>query len=433
MKNTNKALTLIFAVLFAPFVYGVAQAQSALENTATGTGALSSVTGSSYSNTADGDMALHLNTNSYDTAVGAGALYYNTGTANTAVGAFALNYNTTGAQNAAVGSFALESNTSGYDNTADNSFALFANTTGNNNTATGFGALMGPQYVTVDVILEGGSPAAPAVEETGSDNTANGYMALNSTLSGSQNTANGSQALAANTIGAENTANGYMALNLNTTGSNNTAEGVLALQNNTTGQSNTALGYGARSNLTTGDHNIEIGNPGATGDAATIRLGTQGTQTKTYVAGIFGATAARSVPVYVTSNGQLGTLTSSAKFKKNIKDMGNSSDALLALRPVTFQYKSEIDPAGTPQFGLIAEEVEKVSPDLVVHDADHQIYTVRYEAVNAMLLNEFQKQHETIVEQEKHAADQDKTIAEQQKLLQSLAARLDQMEQKETK
>jgi len=154
--------------------------------------------------------------------------------------------------------------------------------------------------------------------------------------------------------------------------------------------------------------------------------------------------------VVVTSTGQLGTIASSAKFKRNIRDMGDASDALLSLRPVTFQYKSEIDPMGTPQFGLIAEEVEKISPDLVLHDANHQIYSVRYEAVNAMLLNEFQKQHETIAEQQKfaddqmkinaeqqktitdqqkHAQEQDKLIADQQKLLQSLVARLDQVEQ----
>jgi hypothetical protein len=151
------------------------------------------------------------------------------------------------------------------------------------------------------------------------------------------------------------------------------------------------------------------------------------------VAGIFGATATGGAAVYVNSSGQLGTLTSSAKFKRNIHDMGSVSDVLMSLRPVTFQYKPEIDPNATPQFGLIAEEVEKVSPDLVVHDENHQIYTVRYEAVNAMLLNEFQKQHETIAAQEKHAEDQDKLIAAQQKLLQSLVARLDQVELAEGK
>ena len=177
-------------------------------------------------------------------------------------------------------------------------------------------------------------------------------------------------------------------------------------------------------------------------EAATIRLGTQGTQTSTYIAGIQGVVVS-GAPVYVSATGKLGTLTSSAKFKKDIKDMGNTSDALLALRPVSFKYKSEFDPSGMQQFGLIAEEVEKVSPDLVLRDAAHQIYTVRYEAVNAMLLNEFQKQHETITGQEQMLTEQEKTIAEQQKfvesqvkinadqqkLLDSLTARLAQLEQ----
>jgi hypothetical protein len=225
--------------------------------------------------------------------------------------------------------------------------------------------------------------------------------------------------------GSQNTGTGFYALYFST-GSRNTADGHRALNYNSTGENNIALGYEAGYNLTTGSNNIDIGNPGVKDEAMTIRLGTQGTQTQAFVAGIFGATVTGGVPIYITSTGQLGTLTSSAKFKKNIHDMGHASDALLSLHPVTFQYKPEIDPAGTPQFGLIAEEVEKVSPDLVVHDADHQIYTVRYEAVNAMLLNEFQKQHEII-------ADQEKTIAEQQKLLQSLAARLDHVEQAERK
>ncbi len=148
---------------------------------------------------------------------------------------------------------------------------------------------------------------------------------------------------------------------------------------------------------------------------ATIRLGTPGTQKAAYVAGISGVTVTGGVPVYVTPNGQLGTLTSSAKYKRDIRDMGDSSGVLLALRPVTFEYKPEIDPAGTPQYGLVAEEVEKVAPELVVRDAGHQVYSVRYEAVNAMLLNEVQKQQ--------------KQLVEQQKLIASLAARLDQIEQ----
>jgi hypothetical protein len=142
-----------------------------------------------------------------------------------------------------------------------------------------------------------------------------------------------------------------------------------------------------------GSGNIDIGTGPASGDTDTIRIGAQGAQTNAFIAGIYGATAASGVPVYVTSSNQLGTLTSSRKYKEDIRDMDDASDALLALHPVTFRYKPAIDPAGFPQFGLIAEEVEKVNPDLVAHDPQGRPYTVRYEAVNAMLLNEFLKEH----------------------------------------
>jgi hypothetical protein len=195
---------------------------------------------------------------------------------------------------------------------------------------------------------------------------------------------------------------------------------------------NIAMGYDAGYYVTTGNYNIDIGSLGASGDSATIRLGTQGTQTKAFIAGV--TTPITGVEVVVnTSTGQLGILGSSERFKKNIHDMGNASDALLALRPVTFQYKPDIDPTGAPQYGLVAEEVEKVAPDLVVHDANQKVFTVRYEAVNAMLLNEFQKQHQTLAEQEKTIAEQQQAIADQKKLLQNLAARLDLVEQAESK
>ena len=258
---------------------------------------------------------------------------------------------------------------------------------------------------------------------TGANNAADGYQALFANTTGNGNIANGSNSMYSNTTGAHNTANGGISLYSNTTGSSNTANGYAALYNST-GDSNIGIGYLAGGNLTTGGNNIDIGSLGVAAEAATIRLGTQGTQTKTFVAGIQGTTVVGGAAVYVTASGQLGTLTSSAKFKNNIHDMGATSDALLALRPVSFTYKPEIDPTGTPQFGLIAEEVEKVSPDLVIRDAAHQIYSVRYEAVNAMLLNEFQKQHETITgqekmltEQQKHAEVQDKTISEQEKMI----------------
>jgi hypothetical protein len=348
-------------------------------------------------NTSGGDTAAPENF-----ANGKSALASNTsGTFNTAYGPYALQYNTGGSQNTAVGRCALENNTSGAENTANGYATLNFNTVGYANTAVGSFALN--------------------ANTTGYSNTADGSHALSANTVGSSDSATGRAALYSNTSGSQDTADGYYALYFNTTGSHNTAIGNRALNYNTTGENNIAIGTDSGYNIATGSANIEIGNKGDAADTGTIRLGSPDAQKQAFVAGIFGATVTGGAAVYVTSTGQLGTLTSSAKYKRNVRDMGGASDALLFLRPVTFEYKPEIDPAGTPQFGLVAEEVEKVSPDLVVHDAAHQIYTVRYEAVNAMLLNEFQKQHATIAEQQK-------TIAYLQKMLISLTARLDQVE-----
>ena len=186
----------------------------------------------------------------------------------------------------------------------------------------------------------------------------------------------------------------------NTTGNFNTATGHGALLNNTTGTGNIALGDAAGLNLTTGSNNIHIGNLGSAGQANQIRIGTQGTQRSTFIAGIRGTTVPGGVGVVVDANGRLGTVTSSARFKDEIKAMDKASEAILALKPVTFRYKHELDPKGIPQFGLVAEQVEKVNPDLVARDDQGKAYTVRYEAVNAMLLNEFLKEHRKIEEQE---------------------------------
>jgi hypothetical protein len=175
------------------------------------------------------------------------------------------------------------------------------------------------------------------------------------------------------------------------------------------------LGNSAGIRLTTGSNNIDIGNLGVTGEANTIRIGTVGTQNATFIAGIRGVTVASGVGVIVGSNGQLGTVTSSARFKEAIRPMDKASEAILALQPVTFRYKQEIDPDGIPQFGLIAEQVEKVNPDLVARDADGKVNTVRYEAVNAMLLNEFQKEHRSV-------RDLKETVAQQQKQIEALSA-----------
>src|SRR5437868_12280357 len=268
--------------------------------------------------------------------------------------------------------------------------ALAHNTTGNGNTANGTGAL--------------------GFNTIGSQNTANGDGALFKNTNGGFNTANGDAALYNNTTGARNTANGDAALQSNTTGGNNTAEGFQAIFHNTTGSSNIAVGSTAGTNLTTGSNNIDIGNKGVAAEANTIRIGTVGTQTKAFIAGIHGATASGGAAVFVNASGELGTLTSSARFKDEIKPMDKASEAVLALKPVTFRYKREFDPNAIPQFGLVAEQVQKVNPDLVVRDGQGKPYTVRYEAVNAMLLNEFLKEHRKVQQLEANALEQQKEI-----------------------
>jgi len=229
----------------------------------------------------------------------------------------------------------------------------------------------------------------------GSYNTATGFQALLSNTTGSFNTASGRDALNSNTTGSFNTANGVAALFSNTTGNSNTAAGIDALLNNATGSSNIALGNNAGSNLTTGDNNIDIGNTGVVGDSSRIRIGTRGTHTATFIAGISGAAVTGS-QVIVNSNGKLGVTASSKRFKDEIKPMDKVSEVILSLEPVTFRYKQELDLGTIPQFGLVAEQVEKVNPDLVARDDDGKPYTVRYEAVNAMLLNEFLKEHRKV-------------------------------------
>jgi len=231
------------------------------------------------------------------------------------------------------------------------------------------------------------------------------------------NTAEGTDALFSLTTGLYNTALGFNVLYYNTTGNNNTASGSEALSSNTTGSNNIALGMSAGSNLTTGSNNIDIGSKGLAGEANTIRIGKNGTQTTTHIAGISGVTVAGGVGVIIDANGHLGTMVSSERFKDTIKPMDKASEAILALKPVTFRYKEEIDPDGIPQFGLVAEDVEKVDPALVARDAKGKVYTVRYEAVNAMLLNEFLKEHRKVEEQ-------GATIARQQKQIEALTAGL---------
>ena len=388
MKKTAESILLILSLVCTGLLPNVQAVSPPPDggyvggNTAEGQDALLSLTSGLY-NTAAGLYSLRaLTGGSFNTAIGAGALLLNTANENTAIGAGALLSNTTGASNTATG----ES-------------ALFFNTTGARNTATGANALVN----NID----------------GDANTAIGDSVLASNTTGNFNTANGASALLNNTIGGRNTAIGRSALSLNTTGNFNTANGYQALFNNTTGNFNIALGSSAGASLTTGDSNIDIGNVGFPGESATIRIG--GPQTKTFIAGIRGVTVVSGVPVVIDAAGQLGTIASSKRFKKEIQPMEKASEAILALKPVTFHYKS--DATDTPQFGLVAEEVAAVNPDLVVRDKKGEIYTVRYDAVNAMLLNEFLKAH-------RKAQQQEATITQLKKdfgaTIAQLTARLDE-------
>jgi trimeric autotransporter adhesin len=306
--------------------------------------------------------------------------------------------------NTAEGADALFSLTTGVENTAIGRQALRSNTTGNSNTANGFQALY--------------------KNTRGNSNTANGDFALQQNTIGVENTATGFLTLSRNTTGYGNTANGNAALGSNTTGVENTANGDFALDVNTTGDYNIALGYMAGSGITMGSNNIAIGSPGRSGDSYTIRIGVEGTQNATFIAGIAKAMVT-GLAVYVdTTTGQLGILGSSERFKEDIKPMDKASEALLSLRPVTFRYKKNIDPSETAQFGLVAEEVEKVNPALVTRDSNGESYTVRYEAVNAMLLNEFLKEHRTVQEQKATIAQLKKDFAEQQKQIEALTTGL---------
>jgi hypothetical protein len=350
--------------------------------------------------------------NSFSTFLGEDALLNSLGFANTAVGSGALRENnSTGQSNTAVGSGALTSNTGGVVNTAVGSGALSSNTVGGNNTAVGIVAL--------------------ADNTTGGGNTAMGGVALANNTTGDGNTAMGGGALYSNRTGNFNTATGDDALTYNLTGSNNLAIGFNALYGNTTGNNNIALGYQAGQSLSTGDNNIDIGNVGMSGESNTIRIGTEGTHTATYIAGISGTPLVHgaAVAVGITADGQLGVRASSERFKKDIAAMGKTSEAILSLKPVTFRYKHEFDPEGIPQFGLVAEDVEKVNPDLVARDEQGKPYSVRYEAVNAMLLNEFLKEHRKVETLEATVAQQHKdfetVVAELKGQIQKVSAQLE--------
>ena len=328
-------------------------------------------------NTAEGINALH----DVNTAVGIN---------NTAVGLNALTNDTTGGYNVGIGFGALASNTTGQQNTAIGTQAL-TNNTANFNLAIGFRALF---FNTTGKHLTGIGAAALRNNTTASYNTAIGTEALRENTTGENNTATGEGALYSNTIGHGNTADGGHALGNNTTGNGNTAVGYGAgenVQTFTTGSSNTLVGYFAGDNVSTANNVICVGS----------NVVGENVSNTTWIGNVYGFTTqnAMTAPVIVSADGQLGTVVSSERFKKNISTMETASETILSLRPVTFHYKT--DTKGTPQFGLIAEEVAKVNPALVLRDKEGKPYTVRYDQVNAMLLNEFLKARHQIDEQQK--------------------------------
>jgi hypothetical protein len=334
------------------------------DNSAFGAAALlSNVNG--YGNAAFGSRALVENQfGSRNTGIGAFALRYNIVSGNTALGFAALSYNSVGTSNAAVGAYALASSSTGYSNAAFGESALRSNTTAPQNSAFGWSALR--------------------------DNT-----------TGGGNSAVGSFALRANTTGGSNVGVGQTALRSNTTGSDNTALGRGALYSSTGGSRNIAVGMGAGNGQTTGNDNIYLASAGVAGESGRIRIGTVGTHVQTQLAGIHGATSAGGVAVLVNPSGVLGTTTSSARFKRDVEDMGDASDLLMRLRPVRFHYLESAvgaEESRVEQYGLIAEEVAEVAPELVAPDGAGKPYSVKYHVLPALLLNKIQQQERTIVE-----------------------------------
>jgi hypothetical protein len=409
----------------------MASITTGLGNTAFGSNALNKLT-TGNNNNAQGNGALqNLTTGGGNAAIGSLALQkLQTGIHNTAVGNTALNALTDGVRNTALGYGTLRSgdfsdttavgwaallNNTANGNTAVGSAALFSNTVGGSNTAVGFQALFS-------------NIGDPVAFVGGNANTAIGNHALFSNTLGSGNTAIGPGALSSNTEGIDNTAIGPNALNSNTIGLRNTAIGRGALGNALAGASdNIALGDLAGLNVEGASGNIHIGSQGTSTDSHVIRIGSTlaGGHTATFIAGISGAAAAGGTAVSVTAAGKLGTVTSSARFKDAIKPMDKASEAILALKPVTFHYKKELDPEGIPQFGLIAEDVAEVNPALVGRDGEGKIFSVRYEAVNAMLLNEFLKEHRTVQEQQKEIDALKAELKEQRALIQKVSDKVE--------
>ena len=332
---------------------------------------------------------------------------------NSAVGYLSLSSNVTGDQNTAVGAYSLVANTvSG--NTAYGAFSLTANTTGSANTALGVGALY---QNTTGYANTAAGIGSLTTNTTGASNTAYGVNSLEYNDDGSYNTGVGDGAMAF-TSGSSNVAVGNSALLLNA-GSNNVAIGSQALGRSKSGNSNIAVGTSAGT-ITTGSNCIVVGSAGVKNESGVTRIGTAGKQVSTYMSGISGVTVSSGVGVIIDTNGHLGTITSSVRYKEAVKPMKDASDVILSLKPVTFRYKKELDPNRISQFGLVAEDVAKVDPELVARDEQGKPYTVRYEAVNAMLLNEFLKEHQRVKSLEQ-------TIGSQQKALELQQEQIDQL------
>ena len=312
--------------------------------------------------------------------------------------------------NTAEGSNALKNLTTGVGNAAVGSFSLFSNSDGSFNTALGAGTWLsnvGDQNTGVGIQNTAIGALALFSNATGSQNTASGALALLSNTTGVSNTANGYSALYSNTTGFFNSATGADSLANNTNGAYNTANGYQALGSNTTGYFNTALGHAAGANIITGDRNVCIG---------AMVYGVDGVNDTTWIGNVYDSvTTARQV--YVNADNKIGTLSSSRRFKQDIQPMDKSSETLFALKPVTFRYKKDADPSQALSFGLIAEDVAQVSPELITRDEEGKPQTVRYEAVNAMLLNEFLKEHKKVEELRS-------TIAKQKNEFQSAIAEL---------
>ncbi|HEY0782868.1 MAG TPA: tail fiber domain-containing protein [Thermoanaerobaculia bacterium] len=313
----------------------------------------------------------------------------------------------TGNRNTALGEFALSSNTSGSDNTAVGSDAMLANTIGGANTALGSFALLS--------------------NTNGSANVAIGGSCLVSNTTGAGNTGVGASAMTFNTSGSNNTAIGLDALANSTTGANNTALGSNALVNNSNGSSNIAIGLSAGHQIVHGSNNIDIGNLAPGDESDTIRIGTS--QTSAFLAGVNGVTISSGTAVFVNSSGQLGTMTSSLRFKEDVQGMGEASDGLLQLRPVTFRYKTPYDDGShLKQYGLIAEEVAKVFPDLVQLDAQGKPFAVRYQSLDAMLVNELQKEHAALASARTQVSELEAQVARQQAAIESQKRAADDQE-----